>query len=217
MLDEQHGRAHAPNRLILSPDAIKARQSVTAAPPVGRGRALPGATSGLDPRPDKSWGSRVTDSRPHERQGFVSLMQSRKSSAPIPAAARWSSLETELSDRLLRLAVLIVGRDDAHDVVADALERVASTVEWNSVESHKAYLTRAVYHAACSHARRSSRRRRREVDAMRQGAFASNTPLEGAVVAQLLVRTAIRRLPPRQRAVLFLHYWEDLPLSPDQS
>ena len=105
---------------------------------------------------------------------------------------------------LVRFATVLVGPDAAQDVVSSAVLRV---LERNpgAVERPKAYLYTAVANQARNHERGEARRRGREAKAPRaqvQAAPAEPYPE---------VREAIERLSVRQRAVIYLSYWEDLP------
>ncbi len=117
--------------------------------------------------------------------------------------------DTELyrahADKLTRYATVLVGPDDAPDVVTDAVLAAFGSATWRNVEHSRAYLFRAVLNTANSRHRATSRRRRRErVAAARQ--TASVAPSCGAAVD---VHQALATLSPQQRAIVFLAYWED--------
>lgn len=102
---------------------------------------------------------------------------------------------------LLRLAVLLTGsREHAEDVV----QAVFATAypRWGSVEQPLPYLKRAVVNASAGVHRRRSRDRDRPVVAEP----VTHIPEVDETWASL------RSLPDRQRAVLVLHFYEDLPL-----
>jgi DNA-directed RNA polymerase specialized sigma24 family protein len=65
------------------------------------------------------------------------------------------------SDELIRYATVLVGPDDASDVVTDAMVRVFAS-DVSAVSNLRAFLFRAVHHRAIDHQRAGSRRRRRE-------------------------------------------------------
>jgi DNA-directed RNA polymerase specialized sigma24 family protein len=65
------------------------------------------------------------------------------------------------SDELIRYATVLVGPDDASDVVTDAMVRVFA-LDLSAVSNLRAFLFRAVHHRAIDHQRARSRRRRRE-------------------------------------------------------
>jgi len=105
---------------------------------------------------------------------------------------------------LTRYATVLVGPDDAPDVVADAVLAAISTASWRDVANRRAYLYRAVLNGAASHRRSTARRHRREtVVAMR--APDVSEPSELGVDAHRTLAT----LSAQQRAVVFLTYWED--------
>jgi RNA polymerase sigma-70 factor (sigma-E family) len=108
---------------------------------------------------------------------------------------------------LLRTAYLITG--DAHtaeDVVQSALARLY--LSWDRVqraESPDAYVRRAIVNEATSWWRRAWRRREVATDILPDVAVAPEPTSGGDDVWQL-----VRSLPPRQRAVIVLRYYEQL-------
>jgi RNA polymerase sigma-70 factor (sigma-E family) len=101
---------------------------------------------------------------------------------------------------LLRLARLLTGSDSAaEDVVHDAFVRVQRT--GRRPDDPRAYLRRTVVNL-CHNRTRRLRLERRSV-----------TPVPPAVSNPEIDETwsAIRRLPFRQRAVVILRFYEDLP------
>ena len=106
--------------------------------------------------------------------------------------------------RLLRAAYLICGnRHQAEDLLQDALLKLA--LRWPSVRDGDpaAYVRAILYRDAVSW----WRRRRREW----LSAYPPERPDEdGDPALRLTVRAALDRLPPRQRAVVVLRYFEDL-------
>lgn len=105
-------------------------------------------------------------------------------------------------DGLVRFATVLVGADDAQDVVSSAMVRVLEKAP--NVHDPRAYLYRAVANQARNLHRSESRRRAREekVSRTRNSAEAPEPYPE--------VRNAIERLSVRQRAVVYLTYWEDM-------
>ena len=63
---------------------------------------------------------------------------------------------------LIRYATVLVGPDDAPDVVTDAVLAAFATRTWRDVANRRAYLYRAVLSHSASHHRSDERRRRRE-------------------------------------------------------
>lgn len=111
--------------------------------------------------------------------------------------------------RLTRLAVLLVGEADAHDLVVDAVWRSITSRSWHRVSSPGAFLTTAVVNLAHDRRRSLARRRRRE-QAARPAVEIADHGLD--VERRLTVRAALASLSPSQLAVVYLHYWEDLTL-----
>jgi RNA polymerase sigma-70 factor (ECF subfamily) len=106
------------------------------------------------------------------------------------------------SDELIRYATVLVGPDDASDVVTDAMVRVFAS-DVSAVTNLRAFLFRAVHHRAVDHQRASSRRRGREASYQAQRS-ASTVELVAADA-----RAALAVLSVQQRTVVFLTYWAD--------
>jgi RNA polymerase sigma factor (sigma-70 family) len=105
---------------------------------------------------------------------------------------------------LTRFATSLVGPPDAGDVVAEAVMRVMWSNRWDEVRDHRACLYRAVLNEARMLARSSARRRTREA----RVAVAVVGP---EIEFRPDVADAVARLSVRQRAAVFLTYWEGLP------
>ncbi|MFG3698859.1 SigE family RNA polymerase sigma factor [Micromonospora sp. NPDC047620] len=106
--------------------------------------------------------------------------------------------------RLLRAAYLVCGnRHQAEDLLQDALLKLA--LRWPTVRhgDPAAYVRAILYRDAVSW----WRRRRREWLAAYPPERAAQ---EGDGALRLALRDALDHLPPRQRAVLVLRYFEDL-------
>ena len=108
----------------------------------------------------------------------------------------------EHASSLVRFATVLVGRDDAQDVVSAAVLR-ALDVDWGLVTNRRAYLFKAVANEAKNLHRRESRRRQRESRVLTD--TVAHVP-----EAYPEVRAAVERLSVRQRAVVYLAYWEDM-------
>ncbi len=108
---------------------------------------------------------------------------------------------------LLRFASGLVGPVDAHDVMTDAFLTSIRSKRWAEVSNNRAYLYRAVLNQARMHHRSTARRQLRE----RRTAASFH---QSAVEVDPAVLGAVQQLSTRQRAVVFLTYWHDLP--PDQ-
>lgn len=104
---------------------------------------------------------------------------------------------------LVRFATVLVGPDDAQDVVANAFVRCLASKRWRDMENPRAYLFRVVANEARNLRRSEARRRVRE----------ESVPADPAMALPSFhpeVVEAIRRLSVRQRSVVYLAYWEDM-------
>jgi RNA polymerase sigma-70 factor (ECF subfamily) len=108
------------------------------------------------------------------------------------------------ADELLRFATVLAGPHDAHDIVADAMLSAGEAAQAPGVTNRRAYLFRAVANRAHDERRRRQRRWRRDLAAV--GPASTALPDDFAEV-----RRAVAALSVRQRAVIYLTYWEDLP------
>lgn len=108
----------------------------------------------------------------------------------------------ELRLPLLRLAFLLTGcRETAEDLVQSAF--TSAQPRWPQIDDPPAYLRRSVFNLAKDGQRRDFRRRR----------LFQPEPEPVTTIPELDETWAvIRRLPATQRAVVVLHYYEDLPL-----
>jgi RNA polymerase sigma factor (sigma-70 family) len=112
-------------------------------------------------------------------------------------------LYEKYGDDLTRFATFLVGPSDASDVVVDAVLGAFGSRDWPIVREPRAYLYRAVLNRARMHARSERRRRSYEQRAARVEA-------EELTPADPDVLSAVARLSGRQRAVIYLTYWDDL-------
>jgi RNA polymerase sigma-70 factor (sigma-E family) len=109
---------------------------------------------------------------------------------------------------LLRTATLLCAgsRHDAEDVVQTALEKAYR--HWKRVDGDpEPYVRRILVNVTISRARRW--KVLREVHMAEPPEPLVSPADDGVVLRDLLIRE-LHRLPPRQRAVLVLRYWEDL-------
>jgi RNA polymerase sigma factor (sigma-70 family) len=105
-------------------------------------------------------------------------------------------------DELIRYATVLVGPADAPDVVVNAVLGAIHSRHWRTVREPRAYLFRCVLNEARSQRRSRARAEARE----RRAAVASSVPpAESSADAERVLQT----LSPRQRAVVYLAYWED--------
>jgi RNA polymerase sigma-70 factor (sigma-E family) len=117
----------------------------------------------------------------------------------------------ERSTPLLRTAVLLVGGDRGHaeDLLQGVLERMY--VRWDRIDgSPEAYARRALAHAAVNRWR-TRRRRPPELPLLHDEHGGPAADDAAAVDLRDALVRALLTLPPRQRAVLVLRYFDDLP------
>jgi RNA polymerase sigma-70 factor (sigma-E family) len=111
-------------------------------------------------------------------------------------ATRWGPLS--------RTAYLLTGHlHDAEDLLQTALAKAAP--RWDRIDDHEAYVRRVLYTQAISHWRW---RRRRPPEVLTDDiphAAAKEPDRE----TRLVLDAALRRLTPKQRAVLVLRFYED--------
>jgi RNA polymerase sigma-70 factor (sigma-E family) len=114
------------------------------------------------------------------------------------------------SKRLMRLAYVLTGdQHSAEDLLQNTLIKTAA--HWTRIHSApEAYVRRAMYHEQVSWLRRRARRRETAMAQVPEPAAGADAV---GVEARLMLREALRALPPRRRAVLVLRYLEDLPES----
>jgi RNA polymerase sigma-70 factor (sigma-E family) len=123
-------------------------------------------------------------------------------------AAELERFLAERADRLMRTAVLLTGsREAGQDLLQTALERLLR--HWSAMHSDpEGYLRRTLYNLAADGFRRQGRLQRKLM------LLRAQAPTPADVTAEVDLRDALVRmllqLPPRQRAVLVLRYWEQL-------
>lgn len=123
-----------------------------------------------------------------------------------------NQLEQLLADRgpqLLRAAVLLAGgQQDGEDLLQAALERLLR--QSRRIDgSPEAYLRRALYNLAADGWRRNGRWVSKLPLVRASQPVAVPDTSDAVDLRDALIRT-LHRLPPRQRAVLVLRYWEQL-------
>jgi RNA polymerase sigma-70 factor (ECF subfamily) len=121
----------------------------------------------------------------------------------------WEAVYVAHSLRLIRLATVLVGPDDAPDLVSEAVRRAVHGPGWASVRDHGAYLVTSLVNETRQFHRERSRRAAREE---RTARLRSPVGFGEPAPADLDVRRALEALSPQQRAVVFLVYWEDKPI-----
>jgi RNA polymerase sigma-70 factor (sigma-E family) len=109
------------------------------------------------------------------------------------------------SGALIRSAYLLTGdRHHAEDLVQTVLARVVP--RWHKIDDPGAYVNRALYTQFVSWWRR---RRIRVVETLIADVPERPAPIGPELELSLVLRQALGRLTPRQRAVLVLRFYED--------
>ena len=111
------------------------------------------------------------------------------------------AIYTKVKDDLVRYAAALVGPDRAEDVLSTVMVRCLNRRSLESLDDPRAYLFRAVLNEGRGVLRRSRGRRLLQDDSPTHPA----EPDWGVI-------QAVESLPARQRAAVFLRYWEDLPI-----
>jgi RNA polymerase sigma-70 factor (sigma-E family) len=116
------------------------------------------------------------------------------------------ALVAERGNALLAAAVLLTGSLAAgEDLLQAALERLMRS--WGRVrEDPERYLRRTMYHLAID----QWRRRRRRPEVLIDYEPPDRPDATGALDLRDALSRALAQLPPKQRAVLVLRYWEQL-------
>ena len=124
------------------------------------------------------------------------------------AVAELESFLAERADQLMRTAVLLTGsREAGQDLLQTGLERLLR--HWPALTGDpEAYLRRTLYNLAADGYRQRSRLQRKLL-LLRAQAAPPADPTARVDLRDALVRLLVQ-LPPRQRAVLVLRYWEQL-------
>lgn len=125
--------------------------------------------------------------------------------ATIQSTYLQGDLYERYGDELVRFATSIVGPSDAPDVVSDTMFRFWRSGKLVDASNPRALLYRGVLMAARSWQRSMFRRRRRERQTAER--LVTHDPDIRPDVA-----AAVLGLSARQRACVFLTYWEDLPV-----
>jgi RNA polymerase sigma factor (sigma-70 family) len=128
---------------------------------------------------------------------------------PMVDPLEWGAVYEAHAIKLTRLAVVLVGPADAHDLVADGVLRAVSSPGWSRVDSQGAYLTRTLTNLAQDRRIQRARRQGRELRASRREHLPHLNHI-GDIELEMVVRRALAGLSATQATVAFLHYWEDL-------
>lgn len=137
------------------------------------------------------------------RRRLMGEMDRREAQVDDPVGLSDAELYRRHAGELVRYAAVLIGPDDADDVVATAFARCMSSQAWLEVADRRAYLFRAVENEARSFQRSATRRRRREDRVHAETVVEVGTPRPE-------VWDAVQSLSVRQRAVVYLAYWHDL-------
>src|SRR5579859_5269341 len=118
-------------------------------------------------------------------------------------------LLAERGDRLMRTAIALAGsRLEGEDLLQAALERLLR--QWRRVEDDpELYLRRTLYNMAVDGWRRRRTWLRKLPLIQADSGAAGADPVEVVDLRDALGR-ALAQLPPRQRTVVVLRYWEEL-------
>ncbi|MBA2948346.1 SigE family RNA polymerase sigma factor [Streptomyces himalayensis] len=113
------------------------------------------------------------------------------------------------SSALLKTAVLLSGGDRhaAEDLLQNALIKAAG--RWHRIDEPEAYVRQILYRQQVSRWRLKWPRRELSVPELPE--TGSGTDASSAAELRLVMRAALARLTARQRTVLVLRYFEDLP------
>jgi RNA polymerase sigma-70 factor (sigma-E family) len=122
--------------------------------------------------------------------------------------ADFTEFVAERAHALLRTAYALTGdRHAAEDLVQTALAKAYA--RWRRIDDEpEPYVRRMIYNDFVSSWRRG--RRRTEISMAEPPDRSGPVRLEHDTALRMLVRDALSALPPRQRAVLVLRYFEDL-------
>jgi RNA polymerase sigma-70 factor (sigma-E family) len=116
----------------------------------------------------------------------------------------------EHGERLLHIAVALTGsRADGEDLLQAALERLVPRWRTIAADAAASYLRRTLYNLAADGWRRRGAWRRALPLLRTQDAVSATDAMTEVDLRDALVRLLVQ-LPPRQRAVIVLRYWEQL-------
>ena len=104
---------------------------------------------------------------------------------------------------LLRYATLLVGPNDAADVVAITFAKFVQSSSHRAIDHQRAYLFRSVTNTALDQMRSRQRRQVRDLCAVLPAVSLAHE-------SQLDIRQAVAALSVQQRSVVYFTYWEDL-------
>ena len=127
-----------------------------------------------------------------------------------PARDEVEQLLAERGEHLMRAAIALTGsRPEGEDLLQAALERLLR--HWSRIEGDpEGYLRRTLYNMAADGWRRRGAWLRKLPLVHAGSSQAPGTDAVEAVDLRDALGRALAQLPPRQRAVLVLRYWEEL-------
>jgi RNA polymerase sigma factor (sigma-70 family) len=129
------------------------------------------------------------------------------------ASPEWAAVYEANAEHLIRLATVLVGPDDAPDLVADAVLRAVTSTSWSRVDSQAGYLTRVTVNLAHDRSSQTVRRTQREARSNQLSNRTGAQESDGDVETIIVVGAALAALSAGQLAVIHLHYWEDMTLA----
>jgi RNA polymerase sigma-70 factor (sigma-E family) len=116
----------------------------------------------------------------------------------------------EHGERLLRIAIALTGsRAEGEDLLQAALERLLPRWRTIAADSAASYVRRTLYNLAADGWRRRGAWRRAFTLLRTQDPSSGTDAVAEVDLRDALVRLLVQ-LPPRQRAVIVLRYWEQL-------
>lgn len=125
-----------------------------------------------------------------------------------PGSGELERLLAERGDQLMRTAVLLAGsRQDGEDLLQAALERLLR--RGRRLDDPEGYLRRTLYNLAADGWRRRDAWRRK-LPVIRASGPADDVDVTTAVDLRDALIRIMRMLPPQQRAVIVLRYWQQL-------
>lgn len=129
---------------------------------------------------------------------------------PGPVLDEVQRLLAERGEHLMRASIALAGnRADGEDLLQAALERLLR--RWHRVESDpEGYLRRTLYNMAADGWRRRGTWRRKLPLLQAERGLALESDAVAAVDLRDALGRALAQLPPMQRTVLVLRYWEEL-------
>lgn len=107
------------------------------------------------------------------------------------------TIYTKHKDDLIRFATALVGREEAEDVLSTVVLRILERQSLADLRDARSYLFKAVLNES-----RGRLRRKRLPLGQEESYWIPERDVE--------VVEALRRLPPRQLAAVYLVYWEDM-------